>query len=314
MAPVASLFARPLHPYTRGLLQCLPHPSRFGQPSPPSRACLPISDRRARLPLRPALLLCRRRLSRARAWARRSGSRALRGLPGGGVMAGPLLEVQQLEKQFAVGGAWLARHRRIIRAVDGVSFALEPGETLGLVGESGCGKSTTGRLILRLIEPSAGHIRFEGAIWWRSPASGAVGGAAADADRLPGSLRLSESAHACGQHHRRAAADLRARPTPRVAAGAPRSSWRWSASIQAFAERYPHELSGGQRQRIGIAAGARPAAEPHRGRRAGVGARRVHPGPGAEPAHGSAAAIRPDLSVHLARSPAWCCTCRIAWP
>src|SRR5207244_11179234 len=60
------------------------------------------------------------------------------------------------------GGAWLAGRRGGIRAVDGVSFALEPGETLGLVGESGCRKSTTGRLILRLIEPSAGHIRFEG--------------------------------------------------------------------------------------------------------------------------------------------------------
>ena len=74
---------------------------------------------------------------------------------------GPLLEVAGLEKRFDVGGAWLGR-RRAIRAVDGVSFALEPGATLGLVGESGCGKSTTARLILRLIEPSGGTIRFEG--------------------------------------------------------------------------------------------------------------------------------------------------------
>ena len=54
-------------------------------------------------------------------------------------MAGPLLEVKDLVKQFDVGGAWLARRRRVIHAVDGVSFILEPGETLGLVGESGCG-------------------------------------------------------------------------------------------------------------------------------------------------------------------------------
>ena len=63
-------------------------------------------------------------------------------------MAGPLLEVQGLVKRFDVGGAWLARRRRVIQAVDDVSFSLEAGETLGLVGESGCGKSTTGRLIL----------------------------------------------------------------------------------------------------------------------------------------------------------------------
>ena len=77
-------------------------------------------------------------------------------------MAGPLLEVEGLAKQFDVGGAWLTRRRRVIRAVDGVSFALERGETLGLVGESGCGKSTTGRLILRLIEPSAGQDPLRG--------------------------------------------------------------------------------------------------------------------------------------------------------
>src|SRR5213596_3851250 len=67
----------------------------------------------------------------------------------------PLLEVKNLRTFFYTRNG-------VVRAVDGVSFALERGETLGLVGESGCGKSTTGRLILRLIEPSAGHIRFEG--------------------------------------------------------------------------------------------------------------------------------------------------------
>jgi ABC-type oligopeptide transport system ATPase subunit len=75
------------------------------------------------------------------------------------VTPGPLLEVQDLAKRFEVGGSWIGRPRRVIRAVDGISFCLEAGETLGLVGESGCGKSTTGRLILRLIEPSAGRIR-----------------------------------------------------------------------------------------------------------------------------------------------------------
>src|SRR5262245_57431061 len=74
----------------------------------------------------------------------------------------PLLEVRGLTKEFEAGGAWLRRRRRRVRAVDGVSFAVERGQTLGLVGESGCGKSTTARLILRLVEPSAGHIHFEG--------------------------------------------------------------------------------------------------------------------------------------------------------
>ena len=73
-----------------------------------------------------------------------------------------LVDVRGLEKRFTVGGAWLGRGRRVIHAVDGVSFTIERGEVLGLVGESGCGKSTTGRLLLRLIEPSAGSIRFEG--------------------------------------------------------------------------------------------------------------------------------------------------------
>jgi len=168
-------------------------------------------------------------------------------------MAGPLLEVQDLVKQFDVGGAWLARRRRVIRAVDGVSFTLEPGETLGLVGESGCGKSTTARLILRLIEPSAGHIRFEGRdllalspheLWaarqrmqivFQDP-FGSLNPRMRVGRIIAEPLAIYGQADAAGQ--RRRAAEL----------------LEVVGLDPAFAERFPHELSGGQRQRIGIAA------------------------------------------------------------
>jgi len=168
-------------------------------------------------------------------------------------MAGPLLEVNGLAKQFSVGGTWLARNRRVIRAVDGVSFALEPGETLGLVGESGCGKSTTGRLILRLIEPSAGQIRFEGRdlvtlsareLWatrqrmqivFQDP-YGSLNPRMRVGRIIAEPMEIYGQADAAGR--RRRAAELL--EVVGLNAG--------------FAERYPHELSGGQRQRIGIAA------------------------------------------------------------
>jgi oligopeptide transport system ATP-binding protein len=77
-------------------------------------------------------------------------------------MSEPLLSVRNLTKEFAFKGTLFSRHVHSVHAVDGVDFHVDRGETLGLVGESGCGKSTTGRCVLRLIEPTSGEIRFEG--------------------------------------------------------------------------------------------------------------------------------------------------------
>ena len=77
-------------------------------------------------------------------------------------MAEPLLRVRNLKKYFPIRGGLLSREVARVHAVDDVSFEIMPGETLGLVGESGCGKSTTGRTILRLIEPTSGEVSFQG--------------------------------------------------------------------------------------------------------------------------------------------------------
>jgi oligopeptide/dipeptide ABC transporter ATP-binding protein len=74
----------------------------------------------------------------------------------------PLLEVGELRHYFLQESGWLARRKRVVRAVDGVNLSIQPGEVLGLVGESGCGKTTLGRCVLRLVEPTAGEVIFDG--------------------------------------------------------------------------------------------------------------------------------------------------------
>ncbi len=83
-----------------------------------------------------------------------------RGRPSGA--QGPLLSVRDLVKHYPIRKGIFGRARGAVRAVDGVSFDVMPGETLGLVGESGCGKTTTGRAVLRLLEPTSGSITFDG--------------------------------------------------------------------------------------------------------------------------------------------------------
>ncbi len=167
--------------------------------------------------------------------------------------AAPLLEVAGISKHYPVRkGLFRARRVGMVRAVDGVSFALRRGETLALVGESGCGKSTTARLVMRLIEPSAGRISFDG-----QDVTEARGGAlrqlrrrmqivfqdpyASLNPRLPVGDAIAEpmAVHGIGT-----AAERRARVQDLL---------RLVGLRPFHAERYPHEFSGGQRQRIGIA-------------------------------------------------------------
>ena len=214
-----------------------------------------------------------------------------------------LLEVRNLVKHFPVGGGPLRRRAAAsCEAVDGVSFTIRRGETLGLVGESGCGKTTTGRCILQLERPTSGEVIFEGRDLTTLDRARAARGAPAHAGHLPGPVQLAESADDGGPDHRRAARRPRHRPGPR------RPAPRACASCSARAASCPQHgrplparavgrpaPAGGHRPRAGRGAGA------DRVRRAGVGARRLDPGADHQPARGSPGRVRADLPVHRPR-------------
>ena len=164
----------------------------------------------------------------------------------------PLLQVDGLVKHYPVRGPMFSRQPRMVQAVDGVSFTVGPGETLGLVGESGCGKSTTGKVILRLTEPTAGSITFDGVDITRF-------------DRRamhPVRRRLQvifQDPYA-SLNPRMTAGDIVEEPLRNYEIGTRRE--RVERVEQLFARvglrrdqmrQYPNEFSGGQRQRLGIA-------------------------------------------------------------
>src|ERR687887_670132 len=168
-------------------------------------------------------------------------------------MAEALLSIKDLTKYFPVRkGVVRARLVGQIKAVDGVNFEVMPGETLGLVGESGCGKTTTGRLVLRLLEPSGGRVYYRGVEL--------TGLQQHDMDRYRRKLQIIFQDPYASLNPRITVGDALAEPL--VAHGlatrrAARERVLHLLDIVGLApfhyNRYPHEFSGGQRQRVGVA-------------------------------------------------------------
>ncbi len=164
----------------------------------------------------------------------------------------PLLRVRGLTKHFPVRGGIFMRTTGQVHAVDDVSFDLDVGETLGLVGESGCGKSTVGKTLLRLHEPTAGAVLFEG----RDIAT--IGRAELRRLRRDIQIILQDPFESLNQRH--TVGKILEEPFVIHRLGTAQERRRWAAELlervglsPAAATRFPHEFSGGQRQRIGIA-------------------------------------------------------------
>ena len=168
-------------------------------------------------------------------------------------MSEPLLRVTGLKKYFPVHGGLLSREVGRVHAVDGVSFAVNRGETLGLVGKSGCGKSTTGRCVLRLIEPSDGEIVFDGQDVLR------LGGNDLRAMRRKMQIVFQDPFASLNPRMTVGAILGEALIIHKLAASASEREERVASLLVKVGlkaehmRRYPHEFSGGQRQRIVIA-------------------------------------------------------------
>ena len=279
-ASAEALFSRPLHPYTVGLLRSVPRLDRprgarletiEGLPPnllDPPPGCRFAARCAARLPAcveaPPPLLeveplrrsACIRAAELARSGPQAIGleSRAAQAAPAAKSLAAqPLVEVLGLRTHFDVTRGLFARERAVVKAVDDVSFSIRRGETLGLVGESGCGKTTIGRTLLRLEQSTAGEMRYDGEelahasgnklkalrrriqVIFQDPYSSLN-------PRMTVGQILAEPMLVHGVKPNRRAARERAEQLLEQV-----------GLFSYMAQRYPHELSGGQRQRVGIA-------------------------------------------------------------
>jgi oligopeptide/dipeptide ABC transporter ATP-binding protein len=166
-------------------------------------------------------------------------------------MSQPLVRARRLVKHFPVRSGLFGRTRGAVQAVDDISFDLYPGETLALVGESGCGKSTAGKLLLRLIEPTAGKVWFDGRDLYSLPER--------EVRSLRSEMQVIFQDPYGSLNPRMTVGDMLAEALHLHGLHAGRSRERVIELLglvglaPEHARRYPHEFSGGQRQRIGIA-------------------------------------------------------------
>lgn len=163
-----------------------------------------------------------------------------------------ILEVKDLVKHFPMGGGFFGQNQKVVHAVNGINFKVRKGETLGIVGESGCGKSTAGRTIIRLYEPTSGQIIFEGQDVTKAEGN--------DLLNLRRQMQMIFQDPYASLNPRMTVGDIvgEGLDIHKLASGQARTD-RIYELLEVIglnpehANRFPHEFSGGQRQRIGIA-------------------------------------------------------------
>jgi peptide/nickel transport system ATP-binding protein len=278
--PVDEIFKRPFHPYTVGLLRSIPRIDTVdarlvpitGQPPTPARLpggcsfhprCAIGRDRPLCATQDPVLRgvgpehasACHYADEVAKLLADtepRAAATPATGPAAAAVAAQPLLVVDQLQVYYPIKAGILRRRVGWVRAVDGVSLSVRPGETVGLVGESGCGKTTTGRAIMGLVPKSGGRVLFDGQDITRLPGDGMR--------KVRRNLQYIFQDPYSSLNPVLSVGDIVAEPLRIHGLYDTLGGAQWVAQLfdlvglsRSMVNRYPQEFSGGQRQRIGIA-------------------------------------------------------------